>query len=536
MKQINLANVKVEDKSIEFEFLYKHKSIDNHISIFFMDDQKNKYKCTIESCNNKIHYSYNNETCYIVKVLLKMPINKLGNFKVLLKENEEAKQLEIKNNKNEEISEKNNPYVIFTKKAKIQISSDGIEITKRNLGDKLKYEIQKQIFGIKKYKKIFIFRFLKSKKRKYYLFNDRLLYGDDNGEQLFKYINENHSKFARRCFFVLDKNSSSIGRIKKIGKVLKYGSFNHKLKFLNSRMVISSHASYLDNCFNPFNKQEMDLYKDIINKKFVFLQHGIIMNDVREFLNRELITADLFITSTKKEFEYIKQKDFMYESDMVVCTGLPRFDRLKNKGISKVILISPTWRVLEQNIKFEDSQYFKVFKSLLLNNKLNELLKKNDYKIKFLLHPMFIKYKELFNELSNEYIEILETSKIKYFKLFNECDIFITDYSSIHFDVAFLQKPIIYYQFDKKYFFEKHYKKGYFSYQNEGFGEVVETEEQIIDEIRFYIENNCKIKDKYRNRIEHTFKYLDHNNSKRVFDKIIEIDNNDTNYRFNNVH
>lgn len=69
--------------------------------------------------------------------------------------------------------------------------------------------------GIKKYKKIFIFRFLKFKKRKYYLFNDRLLYGDDNGEQLFKYINENHSEFARRCFFVLDKNSSSIGRIRK---------------------------------------------------------------------------------------------------------------------------------------------------------------------------------------------------------------------------------------------------------------------------------------------------------------------------------
>ena len=31
--------------------------------------------------------------------------------------------------------------------------------------------------------------------------------------------------------------------------------------------------------------------------------------------------------------------------------------------------------------------------------------------------------------------------------------------------------------------------------------------------------------------------YLDHNNSKRVFDKIVELDNCDElNYRFNNVH
>ena len=73
---------------------------------------------------------------------------------------------------------------------------------------------------------------------------------------------------------------------------------------------------------------------------------------------------------------------------------------------------------------------------------------------------MFAKYKKLFEELENENIKILETSKIKYFELFNECSIFITDYSSIHFDVAFLKKPIIYYQFDKEYFFKKHYQLG----------------------------------------------------------------------------
>ena len=67
-------------------------------------------------------------------------------------------------------------------------------------------------------------------------------------------------------------------------------------------MVISSHSSYLDNCFNPFNINEMSVYKDIINKKFVFLQHGVIMNDVRQYLNREFTTADLFVTSTNDEY------------------------------------------------------------------------------------------------------------------------------------------------------------------------------------------------------------------------------------------
>ena len=301
-------------------------------------------------------------------------------------------------------------------------------------------------------------------------------------------------------------------------------------------MVISSHSSYLSNCFNPFSEIEMEMYKDIINKKFVFLQHGIIMNDVRQYLNRELITADLFITSTKQEYEYVTSEDFMYEPNMVIGSGLPRFDKLEN-NISNVILISPTWRTLGANTNFEDSEYFSIFKSLLTNKNLQNMLITKNYKIKFLLHPVFAEYKYLFDSFANNYIEVLDSSQIKYFNLFNECALFITDYSSIHYDVATLKKPILYYQFDKDYFFSHHYGSGYFDYEKNGFGEVVTNEKDLINKINLYLNNNCQIKEEYKNRIEDTFINLDHNNSKRVFDKIINIDNNkDLNYRFNNVH
>ncbi len=537
MKFINLSNVKVNNKNIEFEFLYKSDVINNNTSIYLEDNFKRKYICKVNKCKNKVDYTYNKEEVFVAKVLINIPILEYGNLKVILKDNKNLAELEIRNNKNELISESKNPYIIFTNQYKVQILKNSIEINKRNTGDKLKNELKKQIYGLKKYKKFFIFRFFKTKTRKYYLFNDRLLYGDDNSEELFKYINEKHRKFAKNCYFVLDRRSSSINRIKRIGKVLKYGGFNHKLKFLNCRMVISSHSSYLGNCFNPFSIEEMDIYKDIINKKFVFLQHGVVMNDVREYLNRELTTADLFITSTKREHEYIKSEDFMYEPNMVVSTGLPRFDKLENNRNCRVILISPTWRVLKDEVGFEDSEYFATYRSLLMNDKLKKLLELNGYKIKYLLHPVFAKYKNLFDELSSEYIEILESSKIKYFKLFNECAIFITDYSSIHYDVAFLRKPIIYYQFDKEYFFKNHYKAGYFDYKKDGFGKVVEAKEQLIKEIEYYLNNDCKIKEEYKDRIEDTFIHLDHNNSERVFNKIIELDNNeDVNYRFNNIH
>jgi len=537
MKFINLSNVKINNLIIEFEFLYKDTSIKNDTCIFLEDENQKRHNCKVSKCQNKIVFSYNNnEEVEIAKVLIKMPISNYGKMKIKLQDEKGTFELKIHNNKNEVISSKQNPYIIFQKDHKINILEDGIEITSKKFGEKIKYELSKQLYGLKKYNKLFIYRIFKVRNPKYYLFNDRLLYGDDNAEELFSYINKNHPNFAKKCYFVLDKESSSIDRIKKVGKVLKYGSFSHKIKFINCKMVLSSHSSYLGNTFNPFTIEEMDVYKDIINKKFVFLQHGVIMNDVREYLNRELTTADLFTVSTKKEYEYLTSQDFMYEEEMIIGTGLPRFDKLKN-DIKNVILISPTWRNLDEKVKFEDSEYYKKYRSLLENKRLNELLKKNNYKIKFLLHPVFAEYKYLFKNLSNKYIEILESSKIRYFELFNECAIFITDYSSIHFDVATLKKPIIYYQFDKKYFFNKHYKSGYFDYEKDGFGKVIENEDEIIDDIKYYLNNDCKIDEEYKKKIEETFLYTDNNNSKRVYEEIIKLDNNqDINYRFNNVH
>lgn len=537
MEFINLSNIRINNSKIEFEFLYKDTSINENTCIFLEDENKKTYNCKITKAKEKIIFSYNNnEQVEIIKALVNVPFLMYGKIKVKLKNENGVIELKIHNNKNENISSKTNPYIIFYKSYKVQISEEGIEITPKKIGDKFKYELNKQFYGLRTYKKLFLYRLFKSKSPKYYLFNDRLLYGDDNAEELFLYINKNYPKFAKKCFFVLDKESASKERIKRIGKVLRYGSFSHKIKFINCRMVISSHSSYLGNCFNPFDVKEMDIYKDIINKKFVFVQHGIIMNDVREYLNRELTTADLFITSTKKEYEYVSSDDFMYEKNMVIKTGLPRFDKLKNE-IGKIILISPTWRNLGEDIKFEDSEYYKKYIGLLSNKRLNELLKKNNYKIKFLLHPVFAKYKHLFDEVSNEFIEILESNKIRYFELFNNCAVFITDYSSIHYDVATLKKPIIYYQFDKKYFFENHYKSGYFDYEKDGFGRVVENEKYVIDDIEYYLNNDCKIEEQYKQRIEDTFMYLDNNNCKRVFDEIIKLDNiQDINYRFNNTH
>lgn len=537
-KSVNLVNVKiVEDRIANIEILYKTNNETHNIKAYLKTEHQN-YDFDVQT------YSFSQEVNYN-KLTLNIKIDTENIYKFILEDNNQKfEDVEFLDNKDQKINELEIPYKVFIKGSTLVIDGETatFTVTKYKVFGKLKYELSKIFKARKLYHKWYILNLFKTGE-KYYLLNDRIMYGDDNAEQLFRYINQEDKNFSKYTYFVLDKNSPNFKDISKAGKVLKYGSLKHKLKYINSKMIMSSHASYYDRVFNPFNEQEMSVYKDKINKQFVFLQHGVIMNDVHNFLNREHIIADLFITTTKPEYEDIAQ-NYMYDKNEIVCTGLARFDRLKDER-KKIILIAPTWRAFLENVEYsndkenslEESEFYKKYQSLLNKKEILDEIKKYGYKIQFLLHPASEKYKQSFLNLQNENVEVLSTKDIRYSTLFKECALFITDYSSTHFDVAFLQKPIIYYQFDQEKFFTAHYNRGYFDYEKDGFGELIKDEDDIVNKIIFYIKNNCQIEDKYKNTIENTFHYLDHNNSKRTLEEIKKLSKkHEKNYRFNLVH
>lgn len=530
-QKVNLITATIEkNQTLKIEVIYK------------IENELNSFKIYLEDENNKKYDGNSIKADNITKILFDVPMQS-NTYTLKIEKSGTTYNAIFLDNKGEEIITPPNQYKIFTTAYVITIIQNGeIVIKKRKRGDKFKYEFSKLIYSKKLNGKLCWIRLLKHKE-KYYLFNDRILYGDDNAEQLFIHINKKHKKMAKKCYFVIDKNSNRIHDLKKIGKVLKYGSIRHKIKYLNAKMVISSHASYYDRVYNPFNEKETEFYKDIICKKFVFVQHGVIMNDVHSLLQRSHTIADLFITTTNEEYNNVNTPEYMYEKEMVVCTGLPRFDKLVDNR-KKIILISPTWRAYLTKVEYTDdknnsfltSEYFKKYVSLLQNKELLDSIKENEYEIKFLLHPAFQEYKEYFLNLNNDNVKIIFTQDIKYSDLFNECSLFITDYSSIHFDVAFLEKPIIYYQFDKEKFFESHYTKGYYDYERDGFGQVIESEKELIEKIKYYLKNNCEIEMKYKKKIEETFRYLNRENSERVYQEILKLEERPEKvYRFNNV-
>ena len=55
-----------------------------------------------------------------------------------------------------------------------------------------------------------------------------------------------------------------------------------------------------------------------------------------------------------------------------------------------------------------------------------------------------------------------------------------------------------------------------------GFGDVIESEDALVDKVIEYINNNCVMEDKYKQRVDKFFKYTDQKNCKRVYEWLKE--------------
>ena len=122
---------------------------------------------------------------------------------------------------------------------------------------------------------------------------------------------------------------------------------------------------------------------------------------------------------------------------------------------------------------------------------------------------------------ANEYIKIDYNSS--YQKLLKESKLFITDYSSIVFDFAYMKKPLIYYQYDDDGF---HFDltESYFDFEKMGFGEVVNSEKCLIDLLKKIINSNCEMDEKFKRRVDEFYEFHDNNNCKRVYEFILNMD------------
>ena len=54
------------------------------------------------------------------------------------------------------------------------------------------------------------------------------------------------------------------------------------------------------------------------------------------------------------------------------------------------------------------------------------------------------------------------------------------------------------------------------------FGETVKTENELIELLYKYLDNNCEVKEEYRERINGFFPNIDRNNCERIYNEVMK--------------
>ncbi len=363
-----------------------------------------------------------------------------------------------------------------------------------------------------------------------WLFCERGNDARDNAFVFFKYICENHPEIA--AYYVISedcKGTIDYKRVEKVGNLIHHKSFKHKLYFLASEVIISSHVH---GAIEPWRARVLNIFsKRYQMKKIIFLQHGIIKDDISDDLGSNN-NFDIFICGAKPEYDYVL-KNFGFDESVVKYTGLARYDNLHNIRMKNQILIMPTWRqninqllsenkAIIDNDSFMDTEYYKIYQNLINNQKLQNLLAEDNIKLIFYPHHNVQKMLSCFTTTSKNII-IADKEHYDVQTLLKESKLLITDYSSVFFDFAYMKKPMLLYQFDEDEFFTEHYKKGYFDYRRDGFGKVVIAEDELANEIKKIKQNNFEMEEEYAKRIKRFFPLHDQKNCERTFDVIREL-------------
>ena len=388
---------------------------------------------------------------------------------------------------------------------------------RKNFAKRAWYRIKKEIKTIVEYTKyylLFPLALLLYANNEIYIVSERGVDARDNGYHMFSYLRKYHPE--KECYFIIDKKSPDFQKVAELGDVVQYRSLRHYLLFISAKYKLSSHVMG----YSPDAERYISLHvRHHIPGFHIFLQHGVIKDDI-EGLYKENTGVDIFICGAKPECDFVSQT-FHYGQD-AKYTGLARYDALQNIKTEDYILFMPTWRVylrISSEKDFFSSLYFQKWYSLLHNEQLIRTLQKHHLKLVFYPHFEMQKYIHLFGNSSDEII-LADFASFDIQKLIKEAKMLVTDYSSVFFDFAYMEKPCVYYQFEDNDFYSKHYQHGYFDFKNSGFGEVAESEEEILPIISEYIDSNCELKEKYRLRIKGFFPLHDNKNCERIYEAI----------------
>ncbi|WP_099225198.1 CDP-glycerol glycerophosphotransferase family protein [Listeria costaricensis] len=346
----------------------------------------------------------------------------------------------------------------------------------------------------------------------------------DNAFAFFKYCYTNH--YDKKVYYVMKKDSPDAVLTKPYKKrVVQFMSIKHLFLLLIARRIVSSEAKghgYAWRASQGF------IYPVLLQKPYVFLQHGVLgLKKIDTIFKVHGINhADLFVASFEFEKEIIK-KYLGYADKNIIVTGLARWDELLKRDKTcegQEILCMPTWRKWLEEVNEEQflaSDYYKIYSHLINSSALYQVLKKNNIKLNFYLHPKFIEYANLFQS-DNAYVRILSFGEEELGQLIKNAQMLITDYSSVAWEFLHIEKPTLFFQFDiERYLCEQ---GSYLDMKKDLFGLIAYDEAALIANLEEMINQDFKYSPVSTSQKEKPTCLKNNQHCQQIFDAINELE------------
>ncbi len=346
----------------------------------------------------------------------------------------------------------------------------------------------------------------------------------DNG--YYQFIHDFGINDGVKRYYVYDKlkNKSAYFTSEQRKNLVRFKSIKHKNLFMRCSKILSSFNSL--SIFSPFGGMPLKWYSDIARFELIYLQHGILHARLPLLYSKERANVDKVVISS--EFE---RKNFTeiynFKDEDLIMSGMPRFDAIDLKAQPKrKLLYSPSWRknLIGEYVnntrelmpeKFLASDYYKETSSFLNSPELAELLEEYDLELDFQNHPIFKDYEQYF-VIDNPRIHVTREGEMQDYLMM------ITDYSSIVFDFVYLQRPIAYFVPDYTEFragITHNYNKLDLPLE-EGFGDIAQTGDELIEIIKRIAENGFRPHPPYKKRMADFFESREKNHCSRLYEAL----------------
>jgi len=280
----------------------------------------------------------------------------------------------------------------------------------------------------------------------------------DNGYYFFKYCMEQLPASKRKnIYYVIKKDAPDYQKLKQFGRnVVPFMSFRHMLLCLTASAYVGSDSRSHVYQWRP--KPNLISYR-VAYHKILFLQHGVTAMKRVDYLFGRHGTSPMtyFLTTSKREQDIVTANFGYSEQDAPIC-GFARWDALEDRSDAAhpQILLMPTWRPwLEDKTAdyFVQSDYFRRYSELIQDPRLERFLEDNDATLVFYIHPKLADQLANF-QTASERVRLVPMGSQPLNEVMMESTALITDYSSVCWDMLYMRKPVVYYQFDQDRYLE----------------------------------------------------------------------------------